>query len=816
MAEIFDGKVIPIDLEHEMKRSYLSYAMSVIVGRALPDVRDGLKPVHRRILYGMYQSGTTPDKAYKKSARIVGDVMGRYHPHGDSAIYDSAVRMAQDFSYRIPLIDGHGNFGSVDGDPPAAMRYTEVRLSKPALAMLTDIEKNTVDFTPNFDGSLEEPVVLPSRFPNLLVNGSSGIAVGMATNIPPHNLGEVIDGAVFLIDHPEAEPEDLLKLVQGPDFPTGGIILGRDGIRDAYLTGRGKIKVQAKTSIETSSGGKSQIIVTEIPYQVNKARLIEKIADLVRNKIIEGISDLRDESDRSGMRIVMELKRDTNPHVLLNKLFKHTQLQDSFGVIMLVLVNNEPRILGLQEVLRHYLDYQREIITRRTRYDLGKAEERAHIIEGLRIALDHIDAVIKLIRSSRTVESAREGLMQKFGLSQRQAQAILDMRLQSLTGLQREKLEEEYGQLMKTIAYYQELLADPVKIMAVVKEEMLAIKEKYADPRRSEIVQGEDEISIEDLIADEDIIVTITHNGYIKRLPITTYKSQRRGGRGITGISTKEEDFVEHFFITSTHDYVLFLSNQGRVYQLRGFDIPEASRQARGVAIINLIQLAPGERINAFIPVKQFSEDQFLLMCTRRGTVKKTPLSQYKNNRKTGLIGISLKEEDELIDVRLTDGTREIIFITKNGQALRCKEEEIRPMGRTAGGVRGIKLRGDDLVVGMDVVRDDAELLIITEHGYGKRTPFDQYRIQSRGGFGIKTLKKTEKTGKIIGGRGVYPEHELMLINASGLIIRVTVNGISSVGRNTQGVKIMRLNEDDRIVALARVISKPDEEEGGE
>ncbi|NLW55966.1 MAG: DNA gyrase subunit A [Firmicutes bacterium] len=816
MAEVFEGKIIPVDLEQEMKRSYLSYAMSVIVGRALPDVRDGLKPVHRRILYGMYESGTTPDKPYKKSARIVGDVMGRYHPHGDAAIYDSAVRMAQDFSYRIPLIDGHGNFGSVDGDPPAAMRYTEVRLSKPALEMLTDIEKNTVDFTPNFDGSLEEPVVLPSRFPNLLVNGSSGIAVGMATNIPPHNLGEVIDGAVYLIDHPEAEPEALLKLVKGPDFPTGGIILGRDGIREAYLTGRGRIKVRAKTRIETLNNGKNQIIVTEIPYQVNKARLIEKIADLVRNKVIEGISDLRDESDRSGMRIVIELKRDANPHVLLNKLFKHTQLQDTFGVIMLVLVDNEPRVLGLKEVLQHYLDHQQEIITRRTQYDLGKAEDRAHIIEGLRIALDHIDAVIKLIRSSRTVESAREGLMQKFGLSQRQAQAILDMRLQSLTGLQREKLEEEYSQLMKTIAYYRELLADPAKIMAVVKEELLVIKEKYGDARRTEIVQDEEEISVEDLIADEDIVVTITHSGYIKRLPITTYKSQRRGGRGITGISTKEEDFVEHLFITSTHDYVLFFSNQGRVYQLRGFDIPEASRQARGVAIVNLIQLAPGERINAFIPVKEFSEDQYLLMCTRQGVVKKTALSQFRNNRRTGLIGISLDEGDELIDVRLTDGTREIIFITKHGQSLRCKEDEIRPMGRNARGVKGITLRDQDLVVGMDVVRDDAELLVITENGYGKRTPFAQYRLQSRGGMGIKTLNKTEKTGEIIGGRGVYPEYELMLINASGLIIRVTVNDIPSLGRNTQGVKIMRLDEDDRVVALARVISKADEEESEE
>ena len=587
MAEIIDGKVIPIKIEHEMKRSYLSYAMSVIVGRALPDVRDGLKPVHRRILYGMYESGTTPDKPYKKSARIVGDVMGRYHPHGDSAIYDATVRMAQDFSYRNPLVDGHGNFGSVDGDPPAAMRYTEVRLSKLAVEMLSHIEKDTVDFLPNFDGSLEEPAVLPSRFPNLLVNGSAGIAVGMATNMPPHNLGEIIDGAVLLIDDPETDAEALMEIVKGPDFPTGGIILGRDGIRSAYLTGRGSIKVRAKTRIETLSNGKSQIIVTELPYQVNKARLIEKIADLVRSKEIEGLTDLRDESDRSGMRIVIELKRDINPNILLNQLYKRTQLQDSFGVINLVLVDNEPRVLGLRDLIRHYLDHQREIITRRTRFDLQKAEDRAHIVEGLRIALDHIDEVIKVIRSSRTVEIARTALMSNFGLSERQAQAILDMRLQSLTGLQREKLEEEYAELQKTIGYYRELLADPAKIMGVVKAELLAIKEKYADPRRTEIARNEEEISIEDLIADEDIVVTITHRGYIKRLPITTYKSQRRGGKGITGISTKEEDFVEHFFITATHDHILFFTNRGRVFQLRGFDIPEASRQARGIAIIN-------------------------------------------------------------------------------------------------------------------------------------------------------------------------------------------------------------------------------------
>jgi DNA gyrase subunit A len=816
LAEQRDGKVIPIKIEQEMKRSYLSYAMSVIVGRALPDVRDGLKPVHRRILYGMYESGTTSDKPYKKSARIVGDVMGRYHPHGDAAIYDSIVRMAQDFSYRYPLVDGHGNFGSVDGDPPAAMRYTEVRLSKLAVEMLSDIEKKTVDFAPNFDGSLDEPAVLPSRFPNLLVNGSAGIAVGMATNIPPHNLGEIIDGAILLIDDPEADTEALMKIVKGPDFPTGGIILGHDGIRDAYLTGRGSIKVRAKTRIETLSNGKSQIIVTELPYQVNKARLIEKIADLVRGKVIEGITDLRDESDRSGMRIVIELKRDTNANILLNQLYKHTQLQDTFGAIMLVLVNNEPRVLGLRDLIYHYLEHQREIITRRTRFDLDKAEERAHIVEGLRIALDHIDAVIKVIRSSRTVEIAREGLIKNFGLTERQAQAILDMRLQSLTGLQREKLEEEYAELQKTIGYYRELLGDPAKIMGVVKTELLAIKQKYADPRRTEIARNEEEISIEDLIADEDIVVTITHNGYIKRLPINTYKSQRRGGKGITGINTKEEDFVEHLFITSTHDNVLFFTNRGRVYQLRGFDIPEASRQARGMAIVNLLPLEPDERINTYIPVKEFREDQYLLMCTEKGVVKKTALSQFANNRRSGIIGIALDEGDELIGVRLTDGTREIIMFTRKGQALRCHESEIRPMGRNTRGVRGINLRANDRVVGMDVIRSDAELLVITEQGYGKRTPFDQYRAQSRGGFGIKTLNQTAKTGEVIGGGVVYPEHELMLINASGLVIRVTVNDISSMGRNTQGVKIMHLEKKDRIVAVARVISRHEAGEDGE
>lgn len=815
MAEVTEGKVVPVKIEQEMKRSYLDYAMSVIVSRAIPDVRDGLKPVHRRILYGMYESGTTPDKPFKKSARVVGDVMGRYHPHGDRAIYDTMVRMAQDFSFRYPLVQGQGNFGSIDDDPPAAMRYTEARLSRLALEILRDLEKETVDFMPNFDESMKEPVVLPSRFPNLLVNGTSGIAVGMATNIPPHNLGEIIDGAVRLIDDPETDDETLFTIVKGPDFPTGGLILGKEGIRKAYLTGRGSVIMRARSRIETLSGGKTQIVVTEIPYLVNKARLVEKIAELAREKVVEGLSDLRDESDRSGMRIIIELKRDTNPHVVLNKLYKHTQLQDTFGVIMLVLVDKEPRILTLRKMLHYYLEHQEEIVTRRIRYDLRRAEERAHILEGLRIALDNIDEVINLIRSSRTVETAREGLMKNFGLSEKQAQAILDMRLQRLTGLEREKIEDEYKELLKTIAYYRELLADRQKIMGVVREELLTIKEKFADSRRTEILPGvEGDFSPEELIADEDIVVTITHFGYIKRLPVTTYKSQRRGGRGITALHTKEEDFVEHLFITSTHDHVLFFTNTGRVYQLRGFDIPEASRQARGTAIINLISVEPGERVTAVIPVKNFTKDNFLVMSTKRGLVKKTALSEYKSGRKNGIYGIALVGDDELISVHLTDGKKELTIVTRNGQSIRFTETEIRSTGRNSQGVKGITLRSGDCVVGMDVVKDDAELLVITALGIGKRTPFTQYRQQSRGGIGIKTLRQTEKNGEIIGVKVVYPEHELMLITASGVIIRVAVKDIPSHGRNTQGVKIMRVRDEERVVALARVVRK--EEENGE
>lgn len=816
MAEVNDGKIIPVVLENEVKQSYLAYAMSVIASRALPDVRDGLKPVHRRILYGMYESGTTPDKPYRKSARIVGDVMGRYHPHGDAAIYDTMVRMAQTFSFRKILVDGHGNFGSVDGDPPAAMRYTEVRMDKLALEMVADIEKKTVDFRPNFDESLEEPVVLPSRFPNLLVNGSSGIAVGMSTNIPPHNLGETIDGAVLLIDNPDADDKELLRVIKGPDFPTGGIILGRQGIRDAYLTGRGSIKVRSKTDIEEQSNGKHRIIVTEIPYQVNKARLIEEIAQLVHDKTVDGITDLRDESDRTGMRIMIELRRDVNPNVILNQLFKHTAMQQSFGAIMLVLVDNKPKILTLREILKYYLEHQREVVTRRTQFDLAKAEDRAHILEGLRIALDHIDEIINLIRSSQTVEIAREGLMTKFALSEKQAQAILDMTLKRLTGLEREKIESEYAELMKLIKYYRELLADVHKIMMVVKEELLAIKTKYNDPRRTEIAKDEGEFDAEDLIADEDIVVTMTHFGYIKRQPVSTYKSQKRGGRGITGISTKEEDFVEHFFISSTHENILFFTNQGRVYRLKGYEIPEAGRQARGTAIVNLIPVQPDERVNAVIPIQEFTPDSFLLMGTKSGVIKKTPLDEFQTIRKGGLIAISLDEGDELIEVKLTDGNAQVIMVTRMGQAIRFPETDVRTVGRGARGVKGITLDEDDQVVGMDIAREGADLLAITEAGIGKRTPLDDYRIQSRGGKGIKTMKLTKRHGLIAGIKVVADTDELMVITAEGIIIRTSVKDISQTGRDTQGVKIMKLDKNDRVVTLARVAAGKDDEEVGE
>lgn len=807
-----EGKIIQVDIDKEMRHSYLTYAMTTIIGRAIPDARDGLKPVHRRILYGMYETGTTPDRPYKKSARIAGDVMGRYHPHGDAAIYNSMVRMAQDFSYRYPLVDGHGNFGSVDGDPPAAPRYTEARLSKVAMHLLSDIEKETVDFIPNYDESMQEPTVLPSRFPNLLVNGSAGIAVGMATNIPPHNLGEVIDGAVLLIDDPDVEDEKLLKVVKGPDFPTAGIILGREGIRDAYLTGRGSVKVRARAKIEPMQGGKHRILVTEIPYQVNKAKLVERIAELVRDKVIDGITDLRDETDRTGMRIVIELRRDVNPNIVLNLLYKHTAMQDSFGVIMLALVNGQPRVLTLRESLNVYLEHQRDVVTRRTRYDLRKAEERAHILEGLRIALDHIDAIIKLIRASRTVDDARQGLMENFGLSEKQAQAILDMRLQRLTGLERDKIEAEYQDVIAKIAYYKELLADVHKLMGIVKQEMLEIREKYGDARRTEITTDDGELEVEDLIAEEDIVITATHNGYIKRTPISLYRNQKRGGRGISGISTREEDFVEHLFITTTHDYVLFFTNQGRVYQLKGHEIPETGRQARGTAIINLINVEPGERVTTILTTREFDDKHTIFMGTKYGIVKKTLLSEFSNNRKNGLIAIGLDAGDELIGAEITDGDFEVMIATRYGQSIRFHEDEVRSMGRAARGVKGITLGKDDYVIGMDVVKHGTDLLVVTENGYGKRTAVDDYRLQSRGGKGIKTLRISNKNGPIVGTRVVSESDEVMFITALGILIRMKVKDISRYGRDTQGVKIMKLDDADQVTALALVATKDEED----
>lgn len=802
-----DGKIVPIDIRKEMSKSYLSYAMSVIVGRALPDVRDGLKPVHRRILYGMNESGTTSDKPYKKSARIVGDVMGRYHPHGDAAIYDAMVRMAQDFSYRYPLVDGHGNFGSIDGDSAAAMRYTEVRLSKIAMEMLADIHKETVDFSPNFDESLEEPSVLPARIPNLLVNGSSGIAVGMATNIPPHNLGEVIDGVVTLIDaEGEVGLEELMAKVTGPDFPTGASILGREGIRSAYATGRGQIKVRASAGIEKMENGKSQIIVNEIPYMVNKAHLVEKIAELARERRIDGITDLRDESDRNGMRIVVELRRDVNPNVVLNQLYKHTQLQENFNVIMLALVDGQPRVLNLKEVLHYYLEHQKDVVIRRTKFDLNKAEARAHILEGLKIALDNLDEVIKTIREAKNAETARNNLMSRFGLSEKQAQAILDLRLQRLTALEREKIQEEYLEIIKLIEYLRGLLADERKILNVIKEELLAIKDKYKGGRKTRIVQGEDDLKIEDLIADEDIVITLTHQGYIKRLSVNTYKSQRRGGRGVTGMHTKEEDFVEHLYITTTHNNILFLTNKGKMYRLKGHEIPEAGRQAKGTAIINLLELDNDEKITTIIPVRQFCPDKFLFMATKHGIVKKTPLSDYSNARKGGLIAIKLDQDDELIGVKLTDGSKEIIIGTRNGLAIRFSETDVRAMGRGAHGVKGVSLSAGDNVVSMETYVEGSDLLVVTSQGFGKRTPLSEYKTQSRGGKGVKTINLKKRDDHVASLKVVNENNELMIVTKEGIIIRLAVEDISIYSRDTQGVRIMKLDENDMVISMAKLI----------
>ncbi|MFD2170651.1 DNA gyrase subunit A [Tumebacillus lipolyticus] len=835
MAELDRNQTI--DITRELRNSFIDYAMSVIVSRALPDVRDGLKPVHRRILYAMYEVGMTPDKPYKKSARVVGDVLAKYHPHGDASVYDALVRMAQDFNTRYLLVDGHGNFGSVDGDSAAAMRYTESRMSKIAMELLRDINKETVDFGPNYDGNEKEPQVLPARFPNLLVNGSAGIAVGMATNIPPHNLREVIDGVLLMIDNPDVTVSDLMNVIPGPDFPTAGLILGRSGIRSAYETGRGSVIMRAKCDFEEANNGKTRIIVTELPYQVNKARLIEKIAELVRDKKIDGITDLRDESDRKGMRMVIELRRDVKPQVVLNNLYKHTQLQTTFGVNMLALVHGEPKVLNLREVVYHYIEHQKDVITRRTQYELKKARARVHILEGLRTALDHIDAIIALLRSSRTTDIARTRLMEEYKFSEEQAQAILDMRLQRLTGLERQKIENEYQEIMKQIAEYEAILADESLLMAVIKEEIIEVREAYSDERRTVITSAEGEIDDADLIPVEDVVITITHQGYIKRLPVSTYRSQRRGGRGVTATGMKEEDFVEHLFTTSSHNDVLFFTNRGRVYRLKGYEVPEFGRAAKGTPIINLLNIEQGESVSAVIPLDQndpaedvveemndemvgMDEEEeasvrgpFLFMATRKGVVKKTSLSQFSNIRKAGLIALTLRDEDELIGVKLTDGNQEIIIGTREGMSVRFAERDVRFMGRTAAGVKGIDLSAKDVVIDMDVVNKAAYVLVVTSNGYGKRSPMKSYRIQGRGGKGIKTLDRTDKTGHVVGLKIVTIEDDLLVITNTGIVIRTSVSQISEQSRITQGVKLISLHGDgEEVSTVARVVTGDEEE----
>lgn len=807
-----EGKVISIDINKEMKRCYIDYAMSVIVGRALPDVRDGLKPVHRRILFSMSELGLAPEKGYRKCARIVGEVLGKYHPHGDSSVYDALVRMAQDFSMRYMLVDGHGNFGSVDGDSAAAMRYTEAKMNKIAAEMLRDISKNTVDFIPNFDGEEKEPVVLPSRYPNLLVNGSSGIAVGMATNIPPHNLGEVIDGTIMLIDNPETTVLELMTAIKGPDFPTGATIMGKSGIRAAYETGKGRIIVRAKAEIEEENN-RHKIIVTEIPYQVNKAKLIENIADLVKDKKIVGISDLRDESDREGMRIVIELKKDANPNVILNLLYKHTKMQDTFGVIMLALVNNEPQVLNLKQVLANYIEFQKEVVTRRTVFELNKAEARAHILEGLRIALDNIDEVINIIRSSKTTEIAKNTLIERFQLSEKQAQAILEMRLRRLTGLERDKIEEEFAELMKLIDYLNSILASEEKLLSVIKDELIEIKNRYNDERRTSIEKVVNDIDIEDLIQEEEVVITLTHSGYIKRISADTYSSQRRGGRGIQAMSTKEDDFVEHVNVVSTHSDVLFFTNRGRVYKLRAYEIPDAGRTAKGTNIINLIAIEQDEKIETVLSVKDDVNEGFLFMGTKQGLVKKTPLSEFKNLRKNGLIAINLRDGDELLKVKITRGDADIVIVTQDGNAIRFNETDVRPMGRTASGVRSINLRKDDIAVCMDIAVEGEDLLVISENGFGKRTPITEYKRQKRGGTGLITYKLSEKTGKVIGATICKIDDELMLINTSGVAIRINVSDISVTSRSTMGVTLMRTTEEEKIAAIAKISGSIDDKE---
>ena len=816
-TDVEGGRILPINLVGEMKRSFISYAMAVIISRALPDVRDGLKPVHRRILYAMDELSMQPDKPFRKSARLVGDVLGKYHPHGDAAVYDAMVRLAQPFSTRYPLVEGHGNFGNVDGDPAAAMRYTEARMSRLTLEMLRDLDKNTVDFYPNFDETLMQPAVLPARYPNLLVNGSNGIAVGMATNIPPHNLGEAVDACAAMIDNPDITIDELMNYIPGPDFPTGGVIMGDVGIRHAYFTGRGKILVRAKSEIEQYKADRSRIIVTEIPYQVNKAKLVEKIAELVHEKRVDGISDLRDESSRAGMRIVIELKKDVNANVVLNNLYKHTQLQDTFGVIMIALVNGEPKVLNLREMLYHYIAHQKDVVTRRTQFDLDKARERLHILEGLMIALDNIDEVIAIIKASANGAEAKERLIARFGFSERQAQAILDMRLQRLTGLEREKLEAEYGELKRTVEYLASLLADEGKLMSVVKDEMLEIRRRFADPRRTEITKIVEDIDMDDIIQEEDMVVTCTHHGYIKRIAEATYRTQRRGGVGISAGATREEDFLEDIFVTSTHSYIMFFTNKGRAFRIKCYSIPEASRTAKGTPIVNLLQLQTGEFVTAAFPIGRQTEGGYLVLCTRQGVIKKTPLSDFSNIRKGGLIAQNLREGDELISVALSAGDDEFIIGTRDGMSIRFSEQDVRSMGRNASGVRAIKLSEGDCVVDMSMVKPGSCVIAITENGMGKRTEEDAYRVQGRAGKGIIAMNITEKTGKLVCLKVSEGNEDLMLIRDDGVVIRVPVDTISVISRNTQGVRLMKIDEGHRVASVALAPHNDDEpQKGGE
>jgi len=804
-------KVIPVFIESEMKDSYIDYSMSVIVSRALPDVRDGLKPVHRRVLYGMHELGLRPTSGYKKSARIVGEVLGKYHPHGDSAVYDTMVRMIQDFSMRYPLVDGQGNFGSVDGDSPAAMRYTEARMARIAEEVLRDLDKDTVNFSPNFDETLKEPTVLPSLLPNLLVNGASGIAVGMATNIPPHNLGEVIDALVALIARPNLTVETLMNYIKGPDFPTAAIIYGDEGIDEAYRSGRGRVLIRARANVESVKGGRENIVVSELPYQVNKANLIEKIAELVRDRKIEGISDVRDESDRDGLRVVIELRRDAPAEVILNQLYKHTQMQVTFGVIMLALVNGEPKVLNLKEVLEHFIEFRHEVVVRRTKYELDKAEKRAHILEGLKICLDNIDEIVELIKKSRNPETAKTGLIKRFKLSEVQAQAILDMRLQRLTGLERKKIEDEYREVIKLIEKLRGLLDSKPKRMQLIKEELLELKEKYSDERRTEIISETQDFSIEDMIAEEDMVITISHGGFIKRFPVTSYRRQLRGGRGSTGATTKEEDFIEHLFVASTHHYILFFTNKGRCHWLKVHEIPQAGRATKGRAIVNLLQISKEERIASFVTVKGFDEDHFILMATRHGLVKKTSLTAFSHPRKGGINAISIREGDDLIETRLTDGSNDVLLGTHKGLSIRFPESEVRDMGRTAAGVKGINLGKDDFVVAMIVVRREGTVLAVTEKGIGKRTDLLEYRVSHRGGKGVFTIKVGEKTGNMVTMKEVVDEDDIMIITAKGVVMRQSVKALKTQGRNTQGFRLIRLDEDDKVGDVARVIKEEEE-----